>query len=301
MGRSNSATIGRGVAGEDRHAHAGRRDLEVGQAEDLARFVAVLLFLVRLERAVLDDRELQRDHVVRNRHRVHRGGREVDRPAVEGEIGRPVRRLGQLLGQLAHRVDAAARHRLVRGDDQAGEPGLVVQRLEDRDGHHGRAVRVGHDALGDRASASALASGTTRGTSGSRRQADELSMTMAPAAARRGASSRDTEAGALHRAKSMPERSAVAASSTTMSSSPQGSVEPAERPEARYRMEVTGKLRSTRIERRTTPTWPVAPTMAMRICEILRDGGRARFRGVVEFGQGDDGAHARPTRSPRRR
>ena len=50
--------------------------------------------------------------------------------------------------------------------------------------------------LGMWCSASALASGTTSGTSGSRRQADELSMTMAPAAARRGASSRETEAGA---------------------------------------------------------------------------------------------------------
>ena len=43
--------------------------------------------------------------------------------------------------------------------------------------------------LGMRARAAALTSGTTRGTSGSIRQADELSMTTAPAAANRGASS----------------------------------------------------------------------------------------------------------------
>ena len=42
--------------------------------------------------------------------------------------------------------------------------------------------------LGMARSASALASGTTSGTSGSMRQAEELSMTVAPAAARRGAS-----------------------------------------------------------------------------------------------------------------
>ncbi len=65
------------------------------------------------------------------------------------------------------------------------------------------------------------------------RQADELSMTVAPAAARRGARARDTEAGAEHRARSMPERSAVSASSTTTSASAQGSVVPAERAEAR--------------------------------------------------------------------
>ena len=44
--------------------------------------------------------------------------------------------------------------------------------------------------LGIDASAAALTSGTTRGTSGSMRHADELSMTMAPAAANLGASSR---------------------------------------------------------------------------------------------------------------
>ena len=58
--------------------------------------------------------------------------------------------------------------------------------------------------LGMESSAAALASGTTSGTSGSMRQADELSMTMAPAAARRGARVRETEAGAEHNARSMP-------------------------------------------------------------------------------------------------
>ena len=122
--------------------------------------------------------------------------------------------------------------------------------------------------LGMSRSASALASGTTSGTSGSMRQADELSMTVAPAAASRGASSRDTDAGAEHSARSMPERSAVSASSTTTSVLSHGRIEPAERAEARYRMESTGKLRSARIERSTTPTWPVAPTMAMRIGQL---------------------------------
>ena len=65
------------------------------------------------------------------------------------------------------------------------------------------------------------------------RQADELSMTMAPAAARRGARVRETDAGAEHSARSMPERSAVDASSTVISLSPQGNVVPADRLEAR--------------------------------------------------------------------
>ena len=87
--------------------------------------------------------------------------------------------------------------------------------------------------LGMEAKASALASGTTSGTSGSMRQADELSITRAPASARRGARTRDTPAGAEHSARSIPERSATAASSTTMSRSSHGRVVPAERAEAR--------------------------------------------------------------------
>ena len=62
----------------------------------------------------------QRDHVVGDRDRVDRRRREVDRRAVEGEVGGAVRRLGQLLGELAHRVDAAARHRLVRARRSGG-------------------------------------------------------------------------------------------------------------------------------------------------------------------------------------
>ena len=53
-------------------------------------------------------------------------------------------------------------------------------------------------------SASAFTSGTTSGTSGSIRQADELSITVAPAAATRGASARDAVAPAENRAMSRP-------------------------------------------------------------------------------------------------
>src|SRR5271163_529495 len=102
--------------------------------------------------------------------------------------------------------------------------------------------------LGMERNSPALASGTTRGTSGSMRQADELSITVAPAATSRGASSRETEAGAEQSARSMPERSAVSASSTTTSPSAQGRVVPADRAEARYRMDSTGKRRSARME-----------------------------------------------------
>ena len=78
-----------------------------------------------------------------------------------------------------------------------------------------------------------LTSDTTSGTSGSIRQAEELSITMAPAPAKRGASARLPVAPAENRAMSMPDGSAVAASSTTISPSPHGRLRPADRAEAK--------------------------------------------------------------------
>ena len=94
--------------------------------------------------------------------------------------------------------------------------------------------------LGIERRAWALTSGTTRGTSGSMRHAEELSTTMAPAAATLGASSFEVAPPAENRATSTPEKSAVAASSTTTSLSPQAKVRPADRLEAKARSEATG-------------------------------------------------------------
>src|SRR5690606_19806642 len=103
---------------------------------------------------------------------------------------------------------------------------------------------------------------TTRGTCGCWRQADELSTTTAPAPANRSAWAREVVAPAENSAMSMPARSAVAVSSTTISPSPHGRVEPAERADAKKRIEAIGKSRSTSSSRITAPTWPVAPTRA---------------------------------------
>ena len=86
------------------------------------------------------------------------------------------------------------------------------------------------------------------------RNADELSMTVTPAAANRGASSRDDVAPAENRAMSRPGGSAVAASSTVISPSPHGSVVPADRAEAKKRSSSTGKPRSASRRRITPPT-----------------------------------------------
>jgi hypothetical protein len=78
-----------------------------------------------------------------------------------------------------------------------------------------------------------LTSETTSGTSGSMRQADELSMTTAPAAATRGARPSDVVLPAENSTTSSPDQSAVSASSTATSVPRHGRVRPAERAEAK--------------------------------------------------------------------
>ena len=68
------------------------------------------------------------------------------------------------------------------------------------------------------------------------RNAEELSITMAPAAANFAANARDEVAPAENRAMSSPVGSAVSASSTTMSVPFHGRVVPAERADAKYRI-----------------------------------------------------------------
>src|SRR5690349_11004598 len=87
--------------------------------------------------------------------------------------------------------------------------------------------------LGMLANACALTSGTTRGTSGSMRHADELSTTIAPAAATVGAIASEVVLPALNSARSRPRKSAVAVSSTATARPFQSIVEPAERLEAK--------------------------------------------------------------------
>ncbi len=99
--------------------------------------------------------------------------------------------------------------------------------------------------------ASGLTSVTTSGTSGSIRQADELSITVAPAAANLGAIAFEVDPPAENRAIWRPETSAVAASSTTTSRPAKVSVLPAERAEAKKRISSMGKARSARIARMT--------------------------------------------------
>ena len=89
--------------------------------------------------------------------------------------------------------------------------------------------------LGRSSMACGLTSLTTSGTSGSMRQALELSMTTAPASAKRGACAREPVAPAENSAMSTPVGSAVATSSTTTLCPPNSSDVPAERAVANRR------------------------------------------------------------------
>src|SRR5919202_2924838 len=91
--------------------------------------------------------------------------------------------------------------------------------------------------LGMRARVWALTSGTTRGTSGSIRQALELSTTTAPARAAIGLYSRLTEAGVLDRTSSTPANASGRSGSTGYGWPWKVRVLPALRSEARNLME----------------------------------------------------------------
>ena len=78
-----------------------------------------------------------------------------------------------------------------------------------------------------------LTSLTISGTSGSIRNADELSITRAPAAANFGAYAREPVAPAENKAMSSPAGSAVSASSTVTSVPFHGKVVPADRDDAK--------------------------------------------------------------------
>ena len=228
------------VAGEHRHPHAGAADREVGDAEDLAALVAQLLVLVGLAGAVVDQLPGQRYHVERDRRDVLAGRREVHarrRRAPGLDAATITARACEASSSTP--ASAAARNRLVGRGDHPHQPRLVVQRLEHRHGGHGGAVRVGDDALGQplaqHVAVEVDLADTTSGTSGSLRQAEELSITTAPASANRGACTRDMVAPAENSAMSSPLGSAVSASSTSISCAAERQLAARERAEAKNR------------------------------------------------------------------
>ncbi len=111
-------------------------------------------------------------------------------------------------------------------------------------------------------STSALISGTTSFLSGSIRQQEELSTTRQPAAAKRGASSREAAAPA-EKIASDGRRAMASSALTTVQGSPRKTtVFPTDRSEATGISSSTGNCLSSRTWIIRVPTSPVAPTTA---------------------------------------
>src|SRR5262245_15085226 len=133
--------------------------------------------------------------------------------------------------------------------------------------------------------ASALTSGTTSGTSGSMRQALELSTTIAPARAAIGENSRLIDAGVLDRTISTPAKASGRNSSTGYDLPWNSIALPALRSEARNLMERRGNLCSLNTCRMISPTAPVAPTTATPGTTIQVPFVRGGFRAAPPPGQ----------------
>lgn len=111
--------------------------------------------------------------------------------------------------------------------------------------------------------ACALTSGTTSGTAGSMRNADELSITIGPPlAASAAACSSANEPETARKAKALSRTAATEKASMVTSPYGVASALPAERSEAKSRSRPTGNDRLWSTVHTSTPTAPVAPTTA---------------------------------------
>src|SRR3954462_9243558 len=111
--------------------------------------------------------------------------------------------------------------------------------------------------------ASGLISGTTSGIASSMRNAEELSTTTAPFDTAIGPNFFEVELPAENRARCTPSNDFSVSSVTVTDLPAKGSCLPAERADASALISEYGKLRFSMQLRISTPTAPVAPTMAM--------------------------------------
>src|SRR5262245_41124618 len=143
--------------------------------------------------------------------------------------------------------------------------------------------------LGTLRRASALTSGTTSGTSGSMRQALELSTTTAPARAAMGLYSRLTTAGVLDRTRSTPANASGRSGSTVYDLPLKVRGLPALRSEARNLMARKGNERCSSTCRMISPTAPVAPTTATLGSTEQGPFRKERANGQLHSHRGSDG------------
>ena len=157
--------------------------------------------------------------------------------------------------------------------------------------------------FGRLASCSGLISGTTSGTSGSIRNAPELSTATAPWPAAIGAHAAETSSGTSNMATSMPSNASWPSATTSVSRPLTISRRPADRGEA---TSLISPQTSSRVESRssiTVPTAPVAPTTASAgrkpLCWLR--GGRSPRAPAALTGRSLRRRRPRPDRSRARR
>ncbi len=140
-------------------------------------------------------------------------------------------------------------------------------------------VQFGHARIPRwRRAACALISGTTRGTSGSIRNAFDLSITVAPALTIIGAYSFDCAEPAEQKAMSTPLNAPGSIRWIVTGSLRNVTVLPTDRSEANARSSRTGNFRSSRIRSVVCPAAPVAPTTAMQSPDAISTAAPARAR-----------------------
>src|SRR5262249_40566167 len=99
---------------------------------------------------------------------------------------------------------ALAGRRLIRRHHNALRTSNIVQRFDGDSQRNGHAIGIRNDALRDALQRGGIDLGHTDRTSGSMRQPEELSTTIAPALAAIGLNSRLIDDGVLERTRSMP-------------------------------------------------------------------------------------------------
>src|SRR3990167_1604485 len=125
--------------------------------------------------------------------------------------------------------------------------------------------------LGHFFNTSGFTSGTTSGTSGSWRNAVDLSITIHPAFAAIGAYCNETSVPAAKKAKSVVEKSNVLSASTNKGLSRNKTVLPMDFSLASGNNFSTGKSRSANNSNSVSPTMPVTPIIAMLYFFIISD------------------------------
>ena len=138
---------GQGVAGEDRDAHAGARHLQLRNVQNLAGFVAQLLFLVGLQGAIIHEVSGHRQGVISDGGYVRAKVFVIKRGAVVDQAHIVITDGIDLRGQRLHAGQTGARHRLVGGHVELIQASGIVEDLQHWHGSHGGAVRVRDDAL----------------------------------------------------------------------------------------------------------------------------------------------------------